>query len=188
MDVRFLRVAEEILKERPGLTSREIVQEALARGVTSTAPDPFPSLEGTVSKHWRRRGWDRRLEGGHYRYFPPRSEGRVPERRLPRGRTVTLDLPLDLAEIVETMVEVDIAKSRSAAVVLLAQKGMAQMKGRLGEVKKAKEQIERLKAELRPWRAQFLEEPAELLSLSGQSDPVLNELWDNERDAAYDRV
>ena len=27
-----------------------------------------------------------------------------------------------------------------------------------------------------------------LLSLTAQSDPVLSELWDNEKDAAYDRL
>jgi predicted transcriptional regulator len=27
-----------------------------------------------------------------------------------------------------------------------------------------------------------------LLALTGQSDPVLAELWDNEKDAAYDRL
>lgn len=33
-----------------------------------------------------------------------------------------------------------------------------------------------------------LAEQEGLLSLSAQTDPVLAELWDNERDAAYDRL
>src|SRR3990172_4693293 len=33
-----------------------------------------------------------------------------------------------------------------------------------------------------------LREQEGLLTLSGQADPVLAELWDNEKDAAYDRL
>lgn len=33
-----------------------------------------------------------------------------------------------------------------------------------------------------------LAEQESLLSLSAQTDPVLAELWDNEKDAAYDRL
>lgn len=33
-----------------------------------------------------------------------------------------------------------------------------------------------------------LREQKGLLTLSGQADPVLAELWDNEKDAAYDRL
>lgn len=33
-----------------------------------------------------------------------------------------------------------------------------------------------------------LEDREGLLALSAQSDPVLAELWDNEKDAAYDRL
>ncbi len=35
---------------------------------------------------------------------------------------------------------------------------------------------------------ELTDESARLLDLTAQSDPVLAELWDNEQDAAYDRL
>ena len=47
--------------------------------------------------------------------------------------------------------------------------------------------LEVLEEQLRKDWAEMAEREG-LLSLTAQSDPVLSELWDNEKDAAYDRL
>jgi hypothetical protein len=68
--------------------------------------------------------------------------------------------------------------------------------------RKAERLIDELPPELLPEAVDFLgslrkcgmtsmpksENTEELLALSAQADPVLAGLWDNEKDAAYDRV
>ncbi|MBI2909758.1 MAG: helix-turn-helix domain-containing protein [Chloroflexi bacterium] len=57
---------------------------------------------------------------------------------------------------------------------------------RIGEERHRRFRREDLDRAPRP--SEGLRTPEGLLKLTAKSDPVLAEIWDNERDAAYDRI
>jgi len=149
MNRGFMDLAVTIIKEYPGLTSREVAQEAVNSGIVSSgAKDPVQSFATTLNKQVQT-GLEKRIRRerikGIWRYFlastsptPNSSEEIVPK----------FSLTAQELKDIDNLVAVGKFKNRSEAIRWLVTEGIKTNRIYLDKVDETKNHIERLKRDI----------------------------------------
>jgi hypothetical protein len=149
MNRGFMDLAVTIIKEYPGLTSREVAQEAISSGiVSSSAKDPIQSFATTLNKQVQT-GLEKRIRRertkGVWRYFLVSAL-----LTLSTNEEVTTQFSLKIQELkdVDNLVVVGKYKNRNDAIKWLVMEGIKTNRTYLDKVAETRVQIERLKKEI----------------------------------------
>jgi hypothetical protein len=142
-------LAIEIIKEYPGMTSREVAREALGSGlISSGAKNPEQSFATTLNKQVQT-GLEKHIRRerikGIWRYFlasAPSTQGSVEE--------IAAQFSLTAQEIkdIDNLVAVGKSKNRSDAIKWLVTEGIKTNRTYLDKVDETKNKIEHLKKEI----------------------------------------
>ena len=150
-------VAPKLIRQTPGMTAREVAEQALDRDLCdSDAQDPISSLANTLAKEVREgRHPEVRAEqvGGILRYYPTSvvlSTESDNASSLPPslGETVPVRLPRANIEVADLLVETGQYKTRSEALAWLVAEGIVRNESRIRKVREAAEQIRAIKQSL----------------------------------------
>ena len=139
----FKQLFPALVRERPGLTSEEYARWALEEGrASSNSKNPAWSLQTTADKEYRegRMPGVKKING---RYYP--ADYPVNGESQPRKETrMVIMLPEDALKDVHLLVEGS-SRGQSEAVVWLIEEGRKARRSDLDDLRKAFEEIERLK-------------------------------------------
>ena len=145
----FMDLAVAIIEEYPGLTAREVAQEALdSSSDLSDAENPLQSFASTLNKQVQT-GLEKRIRREHikgaYRYFlasaPSTSDSS-------EEIVVQFSLPTQELKDIDNLVAVGKFDNRSGAIRWLVLEGVEANRTYLDKVSDTKNQIERLKREI----------------------------------------
>jgi hypothetical protein len=149
MNRGFMDLAVEIIKEYPGITSREVAREAVdSTSISSGAKNPEQSFATTLNKQVQT-GLEKRVRRerikGIWRYFlasAPSTSG--------SGEEIAAQFSLTAQEIrdINNLVAVGKSKNRNDAIKWLVKEGIKTNRTYLDKVADTKNQIERLKKEI----------------------------------------
>ena len=156
-------LAPTLVRERPGMTFREVAELALQRGLCqSDAKDQIQSLATTLAKEireGRQRGILARKVDGQLRCFSatsaspgsgtPPSEPAGATLSQPQGEeTVFVSVPFDYIQILDLFVEVGKCSSRGVAAKRFIELGIRHDQGMVNSVRHAVERIREIKKSL----------------------------------------
>lgn len=150
-------VFPDLIKVKPGLTAKEYAKMALDQGLCGSASkDPIFSLATTLMKEVREgRMPGIGASGRPQRFYPDNytssgdmkkiADDIVKKTLTNWDKPITILLPNDVSESIETLIEVNKFENRPEALVWLAREGMKEKSLELAQVKKVVEQIKQLK-------------------------------------------
>ncbi|MCH7626022.1 MAG: hypothetical protein IIC83_08880 [Chloroflexi bacterium] len=151
-------VAPDLIAEKPEMTSSEVAEIALSRGLAeSNSSDPVRSLGNTLAKEVRegrlKESVRAELVRGVLRYYPvsagqPTGIDISAPTTGPYEETVSIRLPKEHIEIADLMVEVGKYRSKSEALAWFVAQGIHNKQSVIAEVKKAAEQIRAIKGSI----------------------------------------
>ena len=139
------KVFPDLIKVNPGLTAKEYAKMALDQCLCGSASkDPVFSLATTLMKEVQ----EGRMPGVKaserpLRFYTAGSTQKVPLSNF--DKPITILLPNDVSESIETLIEVNKFENRSEALVWLAREGIKAKSLELAQIKKVAEQIKQLK-------------------------------------------
>jgi hypothetical protein len=155
----FKKIVLDLVRENPGLTAKEYAKIALDRGLSrSDSKDPVFSLATTLMKEVR----EQRMPGIRVtkgerpqRFFLENYNSSETMKKIADDivnrtlsnwdKSITILLPVDVAQAVDMLVEVSKFGNRNEALVWLAREGIKAKNLELSQVKEVVEQIRQLK-------------------------------------------
>ena len=145
----FMKIAEALVKERPGLAAEEYARMALDRGIAqSNSKDPVQSLATTLMKQVRE-GRTTEIYAdqvrGKLRYYPTGDLLNPPGRRLPHLLFTDVRMSPDTAKRVRTLLEVGLFANEKEAASWLLEEGVRAQRDTLDQIESQAEEIERRK-------------------------------------------
>lgn len=147
MQKGFKKAIPDLVKANPGLTAREYAEMALNQHICgSDSKDPVQSLATTMMKEVRegRMPSVKSVKGvGAMRYYPTNNTQKSPVPNF--DKPITILIPTDVAEVIDSLLEINKFENKSKTLVWLAQEGIKAKSSELAQVKKVVEQIKQLK-------------------------------------------
>ena len=147
-------VAPDLIRERPGMTSRQVAELAMDRDLSSSDSKVAPvfSLSSTLAKEVREGRLPEvvaRKERGVLRYYPAGvGESGTGETSYESDGMVSIRLPLEQIQIADQLVQVDKFGSRSEALAWLVAEGVVRNRDTVNKVNAAVQRIRAIKSSL----------------------------------------
>ena len=147
-------VAPDLIRERPGMTSRQVAELAMNRGLSSSdaKDDPAFSLGSTLAKEVREGRLPEvvvRKERGVLRYYPAAGgESGTREASYDSDEVFSIRLPRAQIQVADQLVQVDKFGSRNEALAWLIAEGVARNRDTVDKVKAAVQRITEIKSSL----------------------------------------
>ena len=145
-------VAPDLVRESPGMTSRQVAELAMSRGLSSSdaKDDPVFSLGSTLAKEVREGRLPEvvaRKERGVLRYYPA-GVGESGATSSDSHEMISVRLPQAQIQIADQLVQVDKFGSRNEALAWLVTEGIARNRDTVDKVNAAVQRIRAIKSSL----------------------------------------